>query len=82
MYLYISIYTDLKEIRFLPLGLNKVYLPSMDDGTSTSIPIAGGFPLGTSMQTSVYVSYVFAMFGCAPVWWFILQLYGCMINIT
>ena len=25
MYLYISIYTDLKEIRFLPLGLNKAW---------------------------------------------------------
>jgi len=28
----------------------------MDDGISTSVPIVGGFPLGTSMQTSVYVS--------------------------
>ena len=28
----------------------------MDDGISTSIRIVGGFPLGTSMQTSVYVS--------------------------
>ena len=28
----------------------------MDDGISTSIPIVGGFPLGTSRQTSVYVS--------------------------
>ena len=41
-------------------GVTGRYLPQVDDGASSSIPIPGGFRFGTSSMTNVYVGiYIF-----------------------
>ncbi len=51
--------TDLKQLPFVPLGasdgISTAYLPMSDDATSEEIRIPDGFPVGRSLQSSVYV---------------------------
>lgn len=58
LYNYINYkhHLDLRELPFLPNDTNKILLPSnVEDSVSDSVPIPGGFPLGNSNQTTVYV---------------------------
>ena len=39
-------------------GVTRQYLPQVDDGASSNIPIPGGFRFGTSGMTNIYVGFL------------------------
>ena len=53
-------FLDLEYLPFISLGVTseveRIYFPSHNDATSETISITEGFPFGSSLQDSVYVS--------------------------
>ena len=47
---------------YLPLnttaGVTSLFVPSLDDGSSSAIPVPAGFPIGNDRLFVAYVSYL------------------------